>query len=710
MHSRTMALLRAGRWSVAQVRGVVIGGLLLLAAGLAHLRITADPTTTGFLPPLDRVFDVSLAAGLLLLSTATGLRLLSFLRLDWESQIERLLCAAALGMGALAYTVLALALTGMLWRPLLWLLLGLFALISGREAREVLALLGQGWRWTDAALREKRPAAWALLVAMLLTAITGSAVLMALTPPHEADSLVYHLYGPRIFLETGALTPLPFRDRLFFPMTVELFYLIPMSLGSDITPKLLHFASGLLLAASVAAFAHRMYGGRAGFLALAVLGTVPLLGAVASWPYIDLTWSFFQTWSLFTFVRWWSAGSVRWLVLAGLLLGLALGSKYLALQALLVLIPLLAWGALRRPRPAQDLIAAGLALGLPAMAVALPWYLKNALLTGNPLFPFYGSLFTAGLNLSSALLDNQALRDGNASVGLGHGLLDYLFLPVNVFLHHTAFTYGHLPTVFSPMFLLIPLGMLAGAGWRTAPLAVFAALLFVLWAVGVQEARYYLPGALVLAVMTGGTLEVLLARYDGRPLLKGAVLTVLVLVLGMATYRQVVREEPDSYQQTLAFVTGAQSRDEYLKARLPSFQAIAWANEHGSLDDPILMVRDAGGYYLRRPHIPDDLLYPRWLFPGPGGYPYPEQRDGRWEPAVAPTITAALAAVRSQGISVLIVSHIYLEGPGDGYESGIQRQEADLKSLVDQGALEILHSDLAFTVLSIRLPGREARS
>ncbi len=688
---------------IARSHAIVAGlgtGLLFFAA-LAHLALAGNPAASGPLLLLDRLFDVLLTFGLLWLSSGVGLGLLRLFRVPFDAQGERLLFAVALGMGALAYAALALALGGVLWRPLLWGLLFALMLISRRDLFAAFKLVRDGWRGLDAAIAAKRPPAWTLLVALVLAVIWLLSALPAVMPPTEADSMVYHLDAPRTFLEAGRLFQPPFRDRFYFPMTVELLYLIPMSLDSDIVPRLLHLASGVLLVAAVAVLAQQTYGGRAGLLSVPVVASIPMLGAIASWAYIDLTWCLFQTLTLVAVLHWWRGGSWRWLLLGGTLLGLALGSKYLALQAAIALGPIVLWGALRGRAPARGVTLAGLALGIPAVVVAFPWYAKNALLTGNPFHPFFGSLFRGGLNLAGAALDTQTMLQDNAAVGMGHGLIDYLLLPLNVYLHSTAFTYGHLPTVFSPLFLIIPLGLAAGAARPSIPLGMFAAILFGLWAVGVQEARYFLPGAMVLAAMTGGAFDALLKHFQGRPRFQGILLAALLLVTAMTAAGQAVREGPAWYQQDLAFLVGARSREAYLSERLLAYPALAWVNEQAPPDSRSMMVRDAGGYYLRRPNLPDDLLYPRWLLPGPEGYLYPERTDAGWRPAVAPTMDAALAAVREQGISVLVMSHIYLEGVGDRYRRGVEQQEADIKTAVEQGKLTVLHADQAFTVLGV---------
>jgi len=77
-----------------------------------------------------------------------------------------------------------------------------------------------------------------------------------------------------------------------------------------------------------------------------------------------------------------------WVVLAGLFAGLACGTKYSALLMtllpLLILLPLLCviGGSVYEALRAAGCVAA------PALAVLAPWLVRNAVASGDPLFPW----------------------------------------------------------------------------------------------------------------------------------------------------------------------------------------------------------------------------------------------------------------------------------------------------------------------------------
>jgi MYXO-CTERM domain-containing protein len=83
--------------------------------------------------------------------------------------------------------------------------------------------------------------------------------------------------------------------------------------------------------------------------------------------------------------------SVRWMPTAGLLAGLAAGCKYPG--AVLVVVPLLILAAGRSGLSVKQRIGGSLAYALAAALAFSPWLVKNAAMTGNPVFPLIGNVF-----------------------------------------------------------------------------------------------------------------------------------------------------------------------------------------------------------------------------------------------------------------------------------------------------------------------------
>ncbi|MBI4497508.1 MAG: glycosyltransferase family 39 protein [Chloroflexi bacterium] len=694
---------RVQRSSLVRVAAGLLGGLVLLAAGLAHLRVANDWTATGLWLPLDRVFDLAFTGGFLLLAAGLGWRLLRWLPAPPVEEDERAALAVALGLGSIAYGVLALGLLRLLSPPLLLGLLGALALLGRRD---IGAALGWGKGLVlrlDADLRGRRRSLFGLALAVLLAALLLAALVKALMPPAAPDAIGYHLGVPRLYLEAGGIQPLPLMSRAYFPFTVEMLYLVGLAAGTDIFAQLLHFALAVMTGLVALLLARRLDRGAGGLAAAAVVST-PAVAVMATWAYADLGWTFFQVVAFYACFRWWETDDRRWLLLGGVVAGLALGSKYLALHLLVALPPLLVVAGLVRRRSLRVLAQDLGAFVIPAVLVASPWYLKNAWWTGNPVYPFYDAVFRG--DLEGAVVYTQALQ--STGLGTGRTLLDYLLLPGTLMLNSVRFTGNHAPTAFSPLLFLLPLGVIPGWPRGAGPLAAVAGLLFVLWAVGPQEPRYYLPGVVLLCVLTAVALARLFVRYQKAPALRWSVQATVLAILLVTVYHQITSGFSGWGQGALAFLTGAQSRDQYLTDAYWLYKGLHFLREGLSPGDTVLFLGDAGGYYAPSRFIVDDVLSPLWLLPSPQGYAYPREvrhvpgpiLNGVWETARAPTMADALRELYRQDIRYLYLSYVYVAGltPSE-VKAALDQRTDGLRALWRAGVLEVPYADRYGAVL-----------
>jgi hypothetical protein len=270
-----------------------------------------------------------------------------------------------------------------------------------------------------------------------------------------------------------------------------------------------------------------------------VIAWIPTAYDVTASAYVDLALAGYTALAVRAFGRWWTSGQPRQLgwVAAGVggALSIKLSAAFLLLPlALLGLLHALGSGSQDREadRPSTALTAVGileaLALGV---TLAAPWYVRNWIRTGSPLFPFYLEVWPAqapGWDLERSRL-YETLFSLYGDIG---GPLDYLWSPIRLAVaaqpDQPAFYDGVLGIAF-----IFALPMLAWALWRRRldielRLAVLiSAGLFVFWLFSSQQLRYLLPAAAGLAVaiaMAGSGLERGLSRPLCGLLVAGAAL------------------------------------------------------------------------------------------------------------------------------------------------------------------------------------------
>ncbi|MGV3720329.1 MAG: hypothetical protein ACO1SX_05405, partial [Actinomycetota bacterium] len=261
------------------------------------------------------------------------------LRLHKQPDALRLPYALALGMGTLAYLVLAAGLMGHLTRPVLG---GILAV------GWVLAVIGRHWhgaltlRFGSLLRPENRAAALGWGFVALLAAVTAISALRA-PDGLDWDGLSYHLAAPKIHLRTGRIGFIPYDSHTNFPFTLEMLFTVGLAFGGAGAAKLFHWAMGWLTAIAVGVWVSRLtVRGEAvptwaGAVAGVAFGSMPLALWEAGTAYIDLGTALFQFLALTALLDAVSFRDRRPVLaisgaaLAGVLSGFALGTKYTAL-------------------------------------------------------------------------------------------------------------------------------------------------------------------------------------------------------------------------------------------------------------------------------------------------------------------------------------------------------------------------------------------
>jgi hypothetical protein len=535
-------------------------------------------------------------------ATALGSRLTR--RLAYHSLLERLTLSTGVGLAVFSLVTLGLGLVGLLYGWLFWLLL-----VAGGLAlwKEFLAI--------GRALRKARPPRPAGVWSIFLSLFAAATLLLALTatllPPTAWDSLVYHLVGPARYLQAHRLTFDFDNYYLFFPSFVEMLFTAGMALKGDVVPRLLHFGYLLLSLGALGAFLGRFWGRRLGLLAAALFLSIPTAVQIASWSYVDLALTFYNLAALYALLVWLhpkrdQSQPTGWLIVAGIFAGASLSIKYTGGVTLLILDAILLWSLVRHRVTLRRALFGGLVVGGLALAMAAPWYIKNAIVTGNPIYP----LVWGGREWND--LDTRWLL----GIGQKMSTLDLLLVPWTLTVLGTQGTAAYDAT-FSPLFLiLLPLLLMVPRRARgLGELLLAAAIGYLVWIISSAAAygTFVLQGRLLLPVFA--PLSLLCAySLDGlsvwdRPsfslqrVLK--MITGLTLALGLLS--QVLLT---ASLNPWPYLVGFQNRDDHLESQIPQRlqQTFRYLNEHLDSGDKVLFVWELRSYGLDVPHKADDLL------------------------------------------------------------------------------------------------------
>jgi 4-amino-4-deoxy-L-arabinose transferase-like glycosyltransferase len=414
-------------------------------------------------------------------------------------------------------------------------------------------------------------------------------------PPdgNEWDALAYHLAFPKLYLQAGRMAEIPFMHQSYFPPLQDMLYLWGLSVAGESAAKVTHWAVGMLTVLGAAGFLQRR-GVSGAWGAVLILGAPAFLWQMFS-AYADLATALYASLGMFALAYAVQEGSRRWLWLSGALMGFALATKYTALLTaglwgLVGLVWLIRAG---RAKLIPTLVGAGLLAG----AIGAPWYIRNAVWTGNPVYPFAYEIF-GGKNWSQAQAD--AYRNDQLKFGLGREPAQLLLAPWNLTANPAPFTDPIGARVGERVFLLPSLGvgvlampslwlsggLTQGAGYLLA----FTGLHTVGWFYLMQQVRYWL---LLLPILAGGGLASA-ARAAGWLRLSYAGL--LALQAGFTLWLMA-----SVYLPVLPLAL--RDRDAYLDRRLQIYPAVRFLNEQTPPDAGVILLDETRGYYLQRRYL-----------------------------------------------------------------------------------------------------------
>jgi hypothetical protein len=539
------------------------------------------------------VIDLLVLAAILAACTAAGLLLLRVAGALPDAREEHLLAGLAAGLGVAGILALALAASGTLHRwPLI--VAGAVALVAGWA--ELLGAVG--------AVRGPRTRqAWILVGVCLLVLLAEAPTWFA--PPVGGDQTKYHLAYPRLYALAGGLVSTPWSFWGQQQWLQNFLYAIAYVLRGENLARLLNAVSGVLAALALATLARRHLDRRLGAVAGALFFTLPMCWSQMVRAGVDIC---LVTYTAMAATAWldWAVGQRGGdLRRAGLFAGLAGGSKIMGL-----LVPaLLGIGVLvvlvRRRASAGRFVGVSLTYGLLALVLLSPWYLRNLVDTGDPLYPFGESVF-GGRNWSPAAnaylnvyYDEYRTREAAQRSGTPYKGVEVAKFPWDLTMHPESFEAGKRQGQDVSPFCLAFLPALVLVRRRRAAALVVAALgvaYAVIIAAGAwAHPRYVLPGiALALAAATPAA-----RALCGRRLFP---LVVAFTVAGnlVLISRMLKPMWPDQVRVALG-----QLRPEVFLARY-SDRYVFWREANRAIPDSgrvVVLEKIPHPYYIERPFV-----------------------------------------------------------------------------------------------------------
>lgn len=492
-----------------------------------------------------------------------GQALLARFDLSPLSRAERIALEGGIGLGTIAIASLFLGLVGLYRGVVLWIAL-LAAALTVRRAvigwlRDSVAIF-KSLRFDDA---------WNGYIAIFAGVLLLLALLTALAPPVSWDGMTYHLIAPTRYLADGRIVAHADNFYLGLSQNVEMLYGIAIGLfGRDTAAAPVHFGIGILGLLATAGLTRRYAGRAAAWMTILLLLSAYNFWALFGWSYVDLGLMLYGALALIAALTWRDQRADGWIILMGVVVGLAMGVKYTVAGLGVVLGLFLLINAPRR------VVRSALLLSLPAMIAFLPWMIKGTALYGNPVYPF----FFDGLNWDAERATAFSFADRSLTA-LDRGW-QIPILPVAATIfgdgNNDGFGFTAGPWLLTT-FLLLPLvweclepkarRLASGTLLILLPLIGFWMVLSMWSAVGIQT-RLMLMSFPAFAV-AGALGFAGLARFPKKPVdIHFIVRSLVVLTTALALVEAVHSTVRD---QVVSYLFGETPIDEYMYANTGAY-------------------------------------------------------------------------------------------------------------------------------------------
>lgn len=491
-------------------------------------------------------------------------------------------------LGGLSLAVFFLGITGLLFPASLAVVSAFAAVLFIYSCRGI----------SFKGLSEFSPAEKLLLAACVLSVL--SILPLALMPPSVRDELIQHLALPKLYIGAGRIWEIRHIGFSYLPQNIDLLYLIPLALGSDIVPRLMHLLFAVMTAGLVYSFilprAGRLYA-LAGFF---IYMTTPLVFNLSRMAYIDHGAAFYSMLSFMAALKFRDEGALKWLVVSAAAIGLGLGAKYNVLISFF-LIGLFITAVSYKKKGIPEAIKKSAIFIAIALAVLSPWLIRNYAWTGSPFYPLFETAAASVARGEGLHVTGEMAPVGKRFILYGEGALDLIILPLRLFWEGADNSIQKFDGVLNPMFLaFIPLAFLRKEK-DVRLLLAFSIFFFALAALTVDlVTRYLMPVIPVVIILV--TLGI--RNGFGSRLLKWpAVIIVAALVAFNVSYAFGIYKKTGA----VSYFAGGMDREGYLKAALSDYNIISFGNGALPQDAKVMLLFTGDkGYYWDREYIYGD--------------------------------------------------------------------------------------------------------
>jgi hypothetical protein len=455
---------------------------------------------------------------------------------------------------------------------------------------------------------------WWAKIAFGLLLIAGVIVFSGdLTPETFYDSLHYHLAVPSLYLLHHRIYNEPNFAYATFIMVVQMFWGFGLTVGNEITVKILHGSMLVLLFFTFIALERRYLARNSGLLGMLLFVSIPLVGSNATTAGIDVASSVLQFLAVFALIRALAANQEevpvkQWLRLAGLFTGIAATCRYTFLPSIPIACFAIAWTRKRQGQKWTAVIPQLRVFLIYAALVMFPFYLKNVVFHYNPVYPIAGMSWgqprVAPENWQNIMLATVPpdLSRPSSFLHVGLRFISDTWTITMKGQDATQDFVGPLLLGLLPLLLLVRPGNVA-----SSVLSGYSLWLWITWLfTNTIHLRFGMPLLAILSILLA---HLLLSIPSGR-VLKHAVLAFCLLGTGLNLYYTFLIS---GYKEGWRVVGGMTSEEEYLATAhyaypTPDYEGLIWMNRNLPAGSRVMMAGDPRSFYTTISVVPASIF------------------------------------------------------------------------------------------------------
>ena len=450
------------------------------------------------------------------------------------------------------------------------------------------------------------------ILAGLTLALVVSIGFLTWVPPVSRDALTHHLAVLKIYLQQGGITELPDIPFSYYPMNLDLLYMIPLYFGNDILPKYIHFIFALLTAGLLFWYLKRRLSVPYALFGALFFLSIPIIVKLSITVYVDLGLIFFSTAALILLLIWTeSMYKPKYLVFSAICCGLALGTKYNGLIVLFLLTLFTPFLYLRTERgkkyvQSKAIGFAGLYVFV-ALLVFSPWMIRNIIWTGNPIYPLYNRHFQNVPSEDAGELSIDIKKKIDYQVGhWNHFAIrrmmfkeswgEIALIPIRIFFQGQDDKPQYFDGKLNPFLFILPFMIFVsvhrpslndthGLKLLMAFVGLFMLIAFLRTSIRIRYIAPIIPPLVILSVFGLHNLADFF-KVHGR-LLLGRILLSVVALTAIGVNAHYVIDQFRSVDP-FSYISGKVGRDAYITHRRPEFPVLTYANQYLSSNHLIL--------------------------------------------------------------------------------------------------------------------------